>query len=278
MVNQIEIGIRRHVKKFLLAVASGCAVLWTAIEPVVAFFDLTPTTYCWWYYFIYLLTSIIIAICITYPKKKVKFNIKNTNTKIEIIFGDIFTQEGHKVIATNDFFDTQIGKPVSETSLSGIFIRRILGGHVDLIDDAVNAQLANQPITHVPEKTEGKTVKYEIGSTVSITHDGIIYFVFALANADNNCNTSSTPSLMLKVLEGLWNKVRIDGNGKDVNIPLIGSGLSRIGLPPTQLLQLILISILKAAKEKDLSSTIRIVLTPGVFDEIDLKTIENNWK
>jgi len=43
---------------------------------------------------------------------------------------------------------------------------------------------------------------------------------------------------MLKALEGIWNKVRTEGNGIDVNLPLIGNGLSRIGLPPSQLLQL----------------------------------------
>lgn len=83
---------------------------------------------------------------------------------------------------------------------------------------------------------------------------------------------------MLKALEGLWNKIRIEGNGVDVNLPLVGNGLSRIGLPPSQLLQLTLISLLKATKERELSSTVRIVLTEDVFDKIDLEIIKNNWK
>jgi hypothetical protein len=41
---------------------------------------------------------------------------------------------------------------------------------------------------------------------------------------------------------------------------------------------LILISLLKSVKEKDLSSTIRIVLTEDVFDKIDLEIIKNNWE
>jgi hypothetical protein len=83
---------------------------------------------------------------------------------------------------------------------------------------------------------------------------------------------------MLNALEGLWNKVRIEGNGYDINLPLIGNGLSRVGLPQSQLLQLILISLLKSAKEKDLSSTIKIILTEDVFDKIDLEIIKNNWE
>ena len=59
---------------------------------------------------------------------------------------------------------------------------------------------------------------------------------------------------------------------------MIGDGLSRIGLPQSQLLQLILISLLNSVKERDLSSTIKIILTEKVFDKIDLEIIKNNWE
>ena len=36
--------------------------------------------------------------------------------------------------------------------------------------------------------------------------------------------------------------------------------------------------LLKAAKERDLCSTVRIVLTPDIFDKIDLEIIRNNWQ
>ena len=161
--------------------------------------------------------------------------------------------------------------------MQGIFISSILGGHTNIFDNAVNTQLAGQEIGTV-QRTDGKTLKYDLGSTITITHDQSLYFVFALSNTDNDCNAYCTPSLMLKSLDGLWNKVRIEGNGIDVNLPLIGNGLSRIGLPPSQLLQLTLISLLKAVKDRDLSSTIRIVLTEDVFDKIDLEIIKNNWE
>jgi len=143
--------------------------------------------------------------------------------------------------------------------------------------ELTNTQLAGQEIETI-QRVDGKSLKYELGTTITIKHNESLYFLFALANADKDCNASSTPSLMLKALEGLWNKVRIEGNGIDINLPLIGNGLSRVGLPPSQLLQLTLISLLKSAKEKDLSSTIRIVLTEDIFDKIDLEIIKNNWE
>ena len=277
MIKKVLIGISRHPKRFLLAIGFGYTTLWTVLEPVFSIADLKTTGYNWPYLIGYILTSFVIGLFVIYPKRKVHFDLKNTNTKVEIEFGDLFATTGHKVISVSEFFDSKIGKPVSPRSLHGIFIERILGNHTNIFDDAVNTQLSGKQIENV-QRTDGKTLKYEIGTTISIEHNKSLYFLFALTNTDGDCNANSTPSLMLKALEGLWKKVRIEGNGYDINLPLIGNGLSRIGLPPSQLLQLTLISLLKAVKERDLCSTIRIVLTSDIFDKIDLEIIKNNWQ
>lgn len=110
-----------------------------------------------------------------------------------------------------------------------------------------------------------------------ITHDDTKFFLFAMCQSDNDCKVSSTPALMLQTLELLWEKVRIENNGYDIVIPLLGNGLSGVGIPPIQLLQLILISILQFTKAKDLSSTVKIILREDVFNDIDLEIIKNNW-
>lgn len=276
-MTKIFIGIKRHPKRFLLAIVFGYTILWSLLEPIFAILDFKTKGYNCFFLIGYILTSFIIALVVVYPKKKVKFGLTNTNTKVEIIFGDLFKTDGHKVISASEFFDSKIGKPVSPKSLQGIFISSILGGHTNIFDSAVNTQLAGQEIGCV-QRTDGKTLQYDLGTTITITHDQSLYFVFAFSKTDKDCNSYCTPSLMLKSLDGLWNKVRIEGNGIDVNLPLIGNGLSRVGLPPSQLLQLTLISLLKAVKGRDLSSTIRIVLTEDVFDKIDLEIIKNNWE
>ena len=251
--------------------------MWAILEPIFSIANLKTTGYNCPYLIGYGLLSILIGIVVVYPKRKVQFNLSNTNTKVEIEFGDLFKAVGHKVISASEYFDSKIGKPVSPRSLQGIFIEKILGGHSNILDAAVDTQLAGKHIASV-QRVDGKLLKYEIGTTITVEHNQSIYFLFALTNTDNDCNANSTPSLMLKALDGLWNKVRIEGNGIDINLPLIGNGLSRIGLPPSQLLQLTLISLLKSAKERDLSSTIRIILTQDIFDKIDLEIIKNNWK
>lgn len=276
MIKKIFIGIRRHPKRFLLAIAFGYSLLWAILEPILAIADIKATGYNGYYLGAYVLLSVIVAIIANYPKKIVKFNFKNTNTKVEIVFGDLFKVSGYKVISGSEFFDSKIGKPVSPNSLQGVFIKNILGNHSSIIDDAVNIQLAGKEIDTIT-RTDGKSLKYEIGETITITHDKSVYFLFALSMTDNDCNAFSSPSTMLKALDGLWNRVRTEGNGHEINIPLIGDGLSRVGLPASQLIQLILISLLKSTKERDLSSTIRIVLREDIFEKVDLELIKNNW-
>ena len=277
MIHKLSVGIRRNPKKFFLAIAFGYSTLWAIMEPLFALLDIKATGYNWYFLASYLIVSIIISLFIIYPKKEVKFNLKNTNTTVEIVFGDLFKSKGHKVISVDEYFDSKIGKPVASKALQGIFIEKILGGHIAIFDNAVNQQLAGKEI-ETAHRIEGKNLKYEIGTTITIQHNQSLYFLFAMANSDYDCNASSSPSIMLNALDGLWKKVRIEGNGEDINIPLVGDGLSRVGLPPTQLLQLILISILKSAKERDLSSTIRVILVENVFDKIDLQSIKQNWE
>lgn len=277
MIHRLLIGIKRRPKKFILAMAFGYTTLWAVLEPIFTLLEIKTTGYNWGFLIGYLVVSIIISLFVVYPKKQIQFNLKNTNTNIEIVFGDLFTEKGHKVISVDEYFDSKIGKPVASKALQGIFIEKILGGHTSIFDDAVNAQLGEKKI-EILNRVEGKNLRYPIGTTVTIKHNQTLYFLFAMAHSDYDCNASSNPSIMLKALDGLWSKVRIEGNGENVNIPLVGDGLSRVGLPPTQLLQLILISILKSAKEKDLSSTIRVVLLENMFDKIDLELITNNWR
>lgn len=271
------LGIQRHPGRFFLAIAFGYAGLWTCLEPIFSILDIKPTGYNYFYLLSYFIISIVIGIISVRPKKSIKFDLKNTNTKVEIEFGDLFQSEGNIIIPVNEYFDTELGKPVSMNSLHGKFIFNILGTHISAFDEAVETQLKNLEI-EVVNRPLGKKKKFELGTTITIKHQNKLFFLFAMCNSDNDCKASCSLSLLMKALHGLWGKVRLESNGYTVSIPLIGNGLSGVGLPPTQLLEIILISLLYYAKEKDLSTTIKVVLLKDMFEKIDLSLIKNNWQ
>ena len=58
---------------------------------------------------------------------------------------------------------------------------------------------------------------------------------------------------------------------------MIGTGLSRSGIPPKQLIELILISILQATKQGEVTKIINVVIHDSFFEELDLVAIKQNW-
>ena len=82
--------------------------------------------------------GVIILISLGYALKqvwkpsKIEIPVSNSNTTIEVVFGDLFQQDGIRAIAVNEFFDSKLGRPVSDKSLHGIFLKKCFGGHPGL--------------------------------------------------------------------------------------------------------------------------------------------------
>ena len=83
---------------------------------------------------------------------------------------------------------------------------------------------------------------------------------------------------LVQALEGLCAKARVVLNGERLIVPLVGSGLSGVGLPANQLLQLILLVLVNETKKNQVASDIEIVIHTDRFDEVDLALIENLWR
>lgn len=278
MIKKIIIGIQQNPKKLIIDTFLSYATLWTLLEPAVSFLSSTLLSNLTglWKYLVFVIFAILIGIIRVFPKKEIVISLKNTNTKVRVVFADMFTLEGCKVISVNEYFDSEIGQPVSLNSLHGVFLKKILGGHTKPFDDAVLEQCQRFSLGNFPRE-EGKAIKYEIGTTVEVIHNDTQYFLFALCKTDEDYKAYSSPAMMLMALNGLWNTARAKHNGNPIVIPLVGSKLGGVGLPEEQLIELIIISILKTTKEQELSTDITISLHPGMIEEINLIEIKKKW-
>ena len=104
------------------------------------------------------------------------------------------------------------------------------------------------------------------------------YLLFALSKTNENYEAYSTPSILMEALNGLLNKARTECNGNDLNIPVVGTGLSRSGIPLEYAVELIMIAILNSAKNREITKNINIIIHESQFEKIDLKTIKNKWE
>jgi len=80
-----------------------------------------------------------------------------------------------------------------------------------------------------------------------------------------------------KALRGLLQKARTTCSGETLSIPLLGSGLARIGIKPNIIVDLILLAIFEESKNEKIMNEIRIVLPKQLRSQIDLTTLQKDW-
>ena len=85
-------------------------------------------------------------------------------------------------------------------------------------------------------------------------------------------------TMMWAALHHVWQRARTECGGSALNLPLVGGGLAKIGLPTRDLLNLIILAAITETKEKVITQRIRIVLHRERFDDLDLRDVESHWK
>jgi hypothetical protein len=275
--NDLWYGVRKNRWKFVTHVFTCFSVMFTLVKAVTQFIPgihISGTIPLG----VLVIVSLGWGVKKVWKPSKITFKIAHCNTCLEILFGDIFEQDGFRAIAVTEFFETQLGRPVSDMSLHGAFLKRHFAGRQGTIDKEIADQLATVESTTVP-KVDGKDQCYPIGTTALIRFNDERFLLFALAKADpTNCKAHSDVELMWRALYKLWARARVECGGHPVNLPLVGSGLSGLGLPTRDLLNLIVLSAIAATKAHEITQVIRIVVWRDKFEDIDLRDVKSHWE
>jgi hypothetical protein len=105
------------------------------------------------------------------------------------------------------------------------------------------------------------------------------YLLLVLTHTDvMTLKGSADTTDLWRALSGLWSQARYLANGKDVVVPLIGGGLSGVGLPVGRLLDMLLISLVDATKTRKVADRVVVVLTDNHLDQIDLRDVARAWQ
>jgi len=273
----ILLGIRAHPWKSLGYFFASFSVLWTLTEASTYF--LAPLSIRGVPSFITIAAiGVVYSATMIRRPSSVTFGIAHTNTKIQISFGDLFSEAGVRCVPVNEFFDSQLGMPVSKHSLHGIFLDRCFGGHADAFDAVVSRELADTQ-SEVVSRSQGKQNRYRIGTTASVEVSSNLYLCFALSRTDvTTLKAEADVPTLWQALEGLYAKARHSLGGAPLVLPLVGSGLSGIGLPARNLLDLIVLSIIAESKKMQITTLIKIVLSLDRFTEVDLAGVKRYWR
>ncbi|MBD9501087.1 hypothetical protein IB256_09880 [Pseudomonas sp. PDM17] len=157
--------------------------------------------------------------------KSVSLNIEGSTVVVKA--GDIFAEQDFKVIAFNEYFDTQVdNRVISDKSLNGVFIKEKLPDSVESLDRYIESyQFDEGDLVDVNEaRTLGKKQKYEIG-TICVFHE---FILTAFSKFDEANRAVLTMPEYLAFLIKFWDKINAVYAQKSVSVPVFGSGITRI--------------------------------------------------
>ena len=155
----------------------------------------------------------------------VEIDIEGTTVCIKE--GDIFEEDGLKVIAFNEYFDTLVdNKIINEVSLNGIFLQKKLDIEISALDQEIDNYPFedNEILEENVDRLVGKKKKFKIGTI--FVHNDYILTAFSKFYSSNRANL--TMPEYLGFLITFWDKVNIVYGQRSVSVPIFGSGITRI--------------------------------------------------
>lgn len=160
--------------------------------------------------------------------------------------GDLFAKgfgrrRKHKnivVVPVDSTFDTVVtigceafGKPrVSAMTLHGKWLQRMYqcGETPESLDKRIRENLELRRIQPLDDETQN--ARYPIGTVAVAENEKALFFLLAVSNFDEGNVAHSTSDTVRTALEALIDTYDTIGQGLDLYLPLIGTGLSRAGL------------------------------------------------
>ena len=226
------------------------------------------------------LGCLIIAFLIIWSRansiKKVALNINNSTLEIES--GDIFEEKGFKVIAFNEFFDTQVDDVIIlKRTLNGKYITRFYP-QVSELDKIISDDIhsAKQIIGKI-ERAAGKTARYKLGTIVKNGD----YFLMAFTHFDENNLAFLEINDYIDCLMNMWNECDIHYGGNTVVLPLLGSGITRFrgyeNITDQELLEIIIWTFKVSRIRFQYPSKAKIVLTNDCLSKVNLYDIKKQY-
>jgi hypothetical protein len=282
---RIIIGLKRKPLNFLLNAFIVYTVIWSLIEPLLGFMpslgNSIPQSL---KIFLLISGSIIIGLIRNAIPNEIR--IKYDNSIIRIKFGDLFSTEGLKVIPVSRFFlETQVVK----TSLQNILIHKFIdseeyGIGLNLYLQGLGKALGTSHFDYIIRRDDlGREKYYPLGTTAQLKLRNDEYILFALTETEieefieaDNCDAKN----MWVALEEFWKNARRMSRGRNINIPLLGSGITGIRMNAKQILEFNLLAIVNALEAGGRITTgdISIILYPPKYlEEINLSDFSSMW-
>jgi Domain of unknown function (DUF6430) len=207
-----------------------------------------------------------------------EINLDVEGSNVTVKKGDIFEQPGFKVIAFNEYFDTQVDdRIISRQSLNGIFITERLGVSVAELDKYIENYTFDdgEILCENTARRAGKKIQFSIG-TVCVYNE---YLLTAFSKFDEKNRAWLTMPDYLGFLISFWDKVNRVYAQKSVSVPIFGSGITRIkehkNISDEDLLKIMLWTFRISEMRFKYPAKLNILIHASKIDKINLLDIKS---
>lgn len=227
---------------------------------------------------------LVIILLTVYVAMWIMANIQNkttlsiNNSTLVVRTGNIFEEDELKVIAFNEYFDTQVdNKIIAENTLNGIYIKSKIND-IKEIDDLMDTDdiLNKKVFEHNNSRSYGKKKRYKLG-TVFQNND---YLLTAFTKFDNDNRAYLNMDDYINFLLNFWNEIDIIYAGRSVSIPLLGSGITRFKgydiISEQELLELLIWSFKVSRIKFTYPSKVSIIIHESKKDKINFYKLKKD--
>ena len=225
---------------------------------------------------IFLIVFFIITIAIILIKSK-KTIWQNGTGKVVLMYGDLMKigfpkkSKGTCIVTVqvNTHFDTIVDEDISAENNPLVSIKTIHGQWLkkmhsiiscDELNSKIQENLHSQGISSIStNRIRGNKDEYPNGSVAIIKgQNDVQFFLLALSSFDDNNNAQSSKEKLIKAINSLIDFSDKHAQGNRMYIPIMGTGLSRIGISEQEALE-ILLSVIKLNSDR-IHNEINIVI------------------
>lgn len=223
----------------------------------------------WWVYLLIVLatfTALVMLIRLVLAllyRERIELDINGN--QVEIVEGDLFAQDGKKVIPFNEYFDTNVDDIViSHSSLNGIFINHYVDDPTEL-----KRTIEGDNNSLLPVYDDKGRRRYDLGT---IKRFGEEYLLLAFSHFDEYNQAHLTMDEYERCLMNMWRELCRVYAGRPIFLPLLGSGITRFDdvrrKSEGELLRCMLCTLRSTGQS--FSKPISIVLTNEAISRVDL--------
>ncbi|NOQ25917.1 MAG: hypothetical protein GQ564_11195 [Bacteroidales bacterium] len=207
---------------------------------------------------------------------KTTLNINNSTMIIKT--GDIFGEDGLKVIAFNEYFDSLVdNRIIAENTLNGAYIKSKID-NVGEFDEKVdsNTVLNNKVLEVNNNRTVGKKKRYKLGTI----YENDDYLLTAFTRFDDDNRAFLNMDDYINFLLNFWNEIDIIYAGRSIAIPLLGSGITRFKgydtISEQELLDLLIWSFKVSRTKFTYPSKVSIIVHESKKDKINFYKLKKD--